>query len=183
MITIMCEPFSRLFEDAKPVRLDAGTSLFRSGTPVTTIYRVRSGTVHLVRHTRQGASLILHRARTGTILAEASAFSERYHCDADVAETVVLDALPKARFLERLAADPDLAVEWAKRLAHAVQAARFRAEIRSLKRVSDRLDAWLDDGNTLPEMGRWQEVAAELSITREALYRELSRRRTRSTNS
>jgi len=47
-----------------------------------------------------------------------------------------------------------------------------------LPRVADRLDAWFGEGNALPERGRWQEVAAELGITREALYRELSRRRT-----
>jgi len=62
-------------------------------------------------------------------------------------------------------------------LARGVQAARLKAEIRSLSKVSERLGAWLEAGNTLPEKGRWQEVAAELSVTREALYRELARRR------
>jgi len=33
------------------------------------------------------------------------------------------------------------------------------------------------EGNTPPEKGRWQEVASELGVTREALYRELARRR------
>jgi CRP-like cAMP-binding protein len=77
----------------------------------------------------------------------------------------------------RLKSAPDLADTWAKNLAQAVQAARLRAEIRSLPRVADRLGAWLAEGNRLPDKGRWQEVAAELGVTREALYRELSRRR------
>jgi hypothetical protein len=59
----------------------------------------------------------------------------------------------------------------------AVQAARLRAEIRPLPRVANRLDAWLGADNRLPGRGRLQEVAADLGITREALYRELSRRR------
>ena len=63
-------------------------------------------------------------------------------------------------------------------LARSVQAARVRAEIRSLPRVAERLDAWLAEGNALPGKGQRQELAAELGVTREALYRELSRRRT-----
>jgi len=62
-------------------------------------------------------------------------------------------------------------------LARSVQAARLRAEIRSLPKVADRLAAWLGEGNALPDKGHWQEVAAELGVTREALYRELARRR------
>lgn len=58
-----------------------------------------------------------------------------------------------------------------------VQAARLRAEIRSLPKVADRLDAWLAAGNRLPERGQWQDAAAELGVTREAMHRELSRRR------
>jgi len=55
--------------------------------------------------------------------------------------------------------------------------ARVRAEIRSLPTVAARLDVWLAEGNELPSKGHWQTVAAELSVTREALYRELARRR------
>jgi DNA-binding phage protein len=29
----------------------------------------------------------------------------------------------------------------------------------------------------LPDKGRWQDVASELGVSREALYRELARRR------
>ena len=72
-----------------------------------------------------------------------------------------------------------VAESWSALLARSVQAARLRSEIRSLPRVADRLDAWLGEGNALPERGHWQDVAAELGITREALYRELSRRRTK----
>lgn len=50
----------------------------------------------------------------------------------------------------------------------------MRAEIRSLAKVAERLDAWLSEGRTLPDKGRWQDVAAELGVTSEALYRELT---------
>jgi hypothetical protein len=44
---------------------------------------------------------------------------------------------------------------------------------------ADRLEAWLCEGNALPSKGRRQDVATEIGVTREALYRELSRRRKR----
>jgi hypothetical protein len=62
-------------------------------------------------------------------------------------------------------------------LARAVQATWVRSEIRSLPKVAERLDAWLNEGCVLPDKSCWQDVAAELGVTREALYRELARRR------
>jgi CRP-like cAMP-binding protein len=53
----------------------------------------------------------------------------------------------------------------------------MRAEIRTLRTVAERLDAWLGEGNVLPDKGRHQDVAAELGVSREAFYRELARRR------
>lgn len=178
MITIMRLAISMLFQDAHDTRLAPGEPLFFSGQEVSGIYMVRFGRVHLQRHTTHGAHMVLQNAGPGAVVAEASAYSSRYHCDAVAAEESVVAGLPKERFLSALADEPDLAESWSALLARSVQAARFRSEIRSLPRVADRLDAWLGEGNALPERGRWQEVAAELGITREALYRELSRRRT-----
>ena len=178
MIMIMQPSISLLFQDARDTRLASGQMLFAAGKSVTDIYMVRSGRVHLQRHTTHGAQMVLQNALPGAVIAEASAYSTRYHCDAVAAEESVVAGLPKARFLSALADEPALAESWSALLARSVQVARFRSEIRSLPRVADRLDAWLADGNALAEKGRWQEVAAELGVTREALYRELSRRRT-----
>lgn len=177
MITIMREPISMLFSDMRVVDLAPGQTLFLAGEEVTEVFMVRSGRVHLQRYTTHGVHMVLQNAGPGAVLAEASAYSDRYHCDAFAPEEAVVAALPKARFLTALADDPALAASWSAILARSVQAARFRSEIRSLPRVSDRLDAWLEEGNRLPDKGRWQDVAGELGVTREALYRELSRRR------
>ncbi len=178
MITIMQKSISLLFQDARDTGLAPGETLFAAAEEVANIFMVRSGRVHLQRHTTHGAHMVLQNAGPGAVVAEASAYSSRYHCDAVAAEESVVAGLPKERFLSALADDPALAESWSALLARSVQAARLRSEIRSLPRVADRLDAWLGEGNALPEKGRWQDVAAELGITREALYRELSRRRT-----
>ena len=111
------------------------------------------------------------------VVAEASAYSDSYHCDAVAATDCIVLALPKSVFLSAMASDPGLAATWAATLARGVQAARIKSEIRSLPKVTERLEAWLGEGNQLPEKGHWQDVANELGITREAFYRELARRK------
>lgn len=178
MIAIMRKSTSTLFQDARDTGLAPGEALFLAGKEVAEIFMVRSGRIHLQRHTTHGAHMVLQNAGPGAVVAEASAYSSRYHCDAVAAEESVVAGLPKERFLTALDDEPALAASWSAMLARSVQAARLRSEIRSLPRVADRLDAWLGEGNALPGKGNWQNVAAELGVTREALYRELSRRRT-----
>lgn len=176
MIQIMRLELSHLFDSGRQATLTAGESLFISGESVHAVYLVQAGEVHLIRHTQAGHRLILHRVLQGMIVAEDSAYATHYHCDAISPDGAILKALPKRRFLSCLAKDTALAELWAATLARATQAARLKAEIRSLHRLADRLDAWLDAGNSLPEKGNRQNVAAELGVTREALYRELAKR-------
>jgi CRP-like cAMP-binding protein len=177
MIQIMQEVLTGLFAGARVLEAKPGLSLFATGQRVEHVYLVTAGSVQLQRVTPHGALLILQTATAGAVLAEASAWSTHYHCDAVTAAPSVLAALPKGAFLSALRRNSEAALAWSAMLARAVQSARVRAEIRSLPKLSDRLDAWLSEGNTLPEKGRWQDVAAELGVTREALYRELARRR------
>lgn len=177
MIKNMRSEIISLFSSSPLLALPVNETVFLTGQDVQTIFMVRSGRVQLQRHSLHGACLMLQDAGPRTVLAEASAYSTHYHCDAVVTEAATLSTLPKAAFLAVLRDDPNLALAWSAMLARAVQAARVRSEIRSLPKVAERLDAWLSEGHTLPEKGRWQDVAAELGVTREALYRELARRR------
>lgn len=178
MTAIMFSAFETLFTGSRTVHLVSGAVLFRSAAPVSEVFWVSTGQIHLIRHTMHGVKMVLQRARPGMVVAEASAYSENYHCDAIAATESNVLALPKPVFLSALASDTSLAAIWAATLARGVQAARVKSEIRSLPKVAERLDAWLGEGNRLPEKGHWQDVANELGITREALYRELARRRT-----
>jgi CRP/FNR family transcriptional regulator, dissimilatory nitrate respiration regulator len=178
MIVVMSESLEPLFAEAAAREFGAGEPVFHAGDKVLSMFFVRCGRADLIRYTGHGLRMALQRAGPGAVLAEASAWSEVYHCDAVAAEPCRLAVLSRSTFRKRLSTQPALAEVWARSLARAVQSARLQAEIRSLPRVADRLDAWLGEGNRLPEKGRWQEVAADLAVTREALYRELSRRRT-----
>lgn len=177
MIAIMSYALASLFSGSRSVDLSAQAVLFRTAAPVSEIFLVTSGQIHLCRHTVHGVKMVLQRAMPGMVVAEASAYSDNYHCDAIAATNCIVLALPKSVFLSAMAKDPGLASVWAAILARGVQAARIKSEIRSLPKVAERLDAWFGEGNQLPEKGHWQDVANELGISREALYRELAKRK------
>ena len=177
MIAIMSFDLSPLFDGGLDRSLSKDETLFLTGAPVQSMYLVIEGEVDLVRHTETGLRILLHRAGPGSVLAEASAYSDVYHCDGTAADVARVRSVPVALFRARLDGNLDLARVWAARLAHGLQGARMHAAIRSMRTVEERLEAWLASGRPLPPKGQWQSLADTLGVTREALYRELSRRR------
>ena len=173
----MPDDLARLFDDSVSLSLDAGAPLFHAGDEVRAMAYVHEGRIDLTRHTSEGGVIVLQRAGPGEVVSEASAYSATYHCDARAGCTSSVSLVPVPEFRRRLASDAALADLWAAHLARSVQATRLRAEIRSLRTVCERLDAWLGARGPLPPKGAWQDLAAELGVTREALYRELARRR------
>ena len=132
----------------------------------------------MLRRHPGGAALVLQRVTRDGLVAEASLFAQRYHCEAVAEGQTLLARVPKAAVLENHLGEPQWLREFAAHLATEVQRARGRAELLSLKRVGERLDAWLIlNGSAMPERGRWVEWANELGVSPEALYRELARRR------
>ncbi|WP_162901340.1 Crp/Fnr family transcriptional regulator [Breoghania sp. L-A4] len=180
MIAIMLHPLFEQLSDltSHEQALAAGETLFRLSDPVAALYLVVTGTLRLVRHQPNGLELTLQRADPGGILAEASVFSDRYHCDAIAATPAMVRAVPRARLKAAMAQRPELAEAWTRHLAHEVQKARALAEILSLKTVRERVDAWLLlSGDGLPPRGEQRGFAAHIGVSPEALYRELARRR------
>jgi len=155
-----------------------GALVFERGDPVSQHFVVQSGEVHLLRRQEDGTGVILQRAFEGAILAEASFNTAAYHCSAVAVEDSTLIAFNRQTVRKLLATDPAAALAFAAHLAREVQNARRRAEIISLRKVADRLNAWLVWNNgKLPPKGSWHRMAAEIAVTPEALYRELARRR------
>lgn len=87
--------------------------------------------------------------------------------------------MPRPEFLAALASDRDAALGFARLLAGAVRDLRARAELRSIRAASERILAWLrmraTDNSPVGAIDRtWTEIAAELGLTREAVYRALA---------
>ena len=164
--------------DSTERTFEAGTWLFHVGEEVTVLHLVEEGEAHLVRHREDGGALVLQRAVANTVLAEASVFSKCYHCDGVAVRPTWTLAIARNAVRRLLAEDPRFAESWTVYLSRELQATRLRAEILSLRTVRERLDAWIGwNGESLPTKGTWKTVAKEIGTSPEALYRELTRRR------
>ena len=175
MISIMYD-WRQLFDKAPTMTLERGDVLFRREDQVRSMYLVRSGEVALERTLQDGTALTLHVAAKGSALAEASLFATAYHCDA-VAQTLVqISTLPRTEILAAIRNQPDAALGLIATHAKEVQAQRARIEILRLRRVADRLDAWLELHGE-PKKGEWIRVADQIGVSPSALYRELAQRK------
>lgn len=161
-------------------RLKPGQALFYAGSRTAGLYQVVNGTVRLVRTDRSGREAVLQVASSGDTLAEASLFSSTYHCDAVATTEAIVRLYPKAVLLAELQRDPKIAKAFAAMLAHQIMSLRTRLERRNIHSARDRVRHFLvlnvgADGRTVDLPGTLKELAADLGLTHEALYRTLAR--------
>lgn len=176
MISIMLSITQRLLAMAdSDIQLGAGQTLFQPGDQIKSLYVVLDGSMRLVRHQIGGAAVMLQRAHAGQLLAEASLFASHYHCHAVSEQGARLARVSKPKIVQLQREDSGWWMDLAAHLAGEVQQARARAELLSLRTVRDRLHAWLALHGELPRRGRWIDVAQEIGVTPEALYREMAR--------
>ncbi|WP_185962309.1 Crp/Fnr family transcriptional regulator [Palleronia caenipelagi] len=165
-----------LFDGAPTREFPKGTALFRAADPVRSMYLLRSGMIALERPMADGTSLTLHLASAGSAVAEASLFADRYHCDAVARVDSEVAVLPKPVFLRDLERQPRAALSLIETHAREVQAQRARVEVLRMRRVADRLDAWITLHGE-PAQGDWSTVAHQIGVSPAALYRERAKRR------
>jgi len=147
------------------------------------MFVITAGEARLERQSPDGGAIVLQRAKDGSFLAEASLFTETYHCDAVAITDLTARLIARSSMRRRFEEDPAFAIAWAMHLAGEIREARAGAEILSLKTVAERLDAWIIQNGDLPAKGNWKHVALEIATTPEALYREIARRRKKAQNS
>ena len=175
MIEIMLIYLDNLHQTERS--FDEGQYIFHRDDRVKSMFFIKTGFAHLIRHHRNGSAVVLQRAGAGSILAEASLFTSVYHCDAIVASAVIVCVVSRAAMQQLFVNNQEFAKAWASHLAAEVRNARLRSEILTFKTVAERLDAWLADRGQLPEKGSWNAFAQEIGTSPEALYREIARRR------
>ncbi len=175
----MSDHWLHCFDGAPERTLEAGESLFRREAKVERTFLVREGQISLRRPLQDGGLLTLHSVGDGDLVAEASLFAGHYHCDAVADLTTTVAVLPKAELLKQLECDASgnqRSVNAFERTAKELQTLRARLEIMRLRKVKDRLDAYIELFG-LPEEGGWVRVADWIGVSPPALYRELAKRR------
>ena len=162
-----------------PRELLAGEILFRASARVRALYIVEAGELRLVRHPRSGQSVTLQAARAGDLLAEASLFSGRYHCDAVAAANARVLGFNTADVRRGFETQPGDASMLAAHLARQAQQLRSRVALLTIRSAEERLIAYLDslraDAGAIVDPGHsWTTVASEIGLSHEAVYRALA---------
>jgi CRP/FNR family transcriptional regulator, dissimilatory nitrate respiration regulator len=159
--------------------LPRGQALFRAGDRTAGIYEVLQGQVQMVRVDASGREIILYAASAGEIFAEAALFSPSYRCDALTRTGAAVRLYPKAKVLAEFRQNPQAAEAFMAILAHEIMHLRTRLEQRNIRSARDRVRHFLAlntgaDGRTVVLRGTLKDLAAELGLAHEALYRALA---------
>jgi CRP/FNR family transcriptional regulator, dissimilatory nitrate respiration regulator len=166
-----------LFAQAPIKVVEAGSHLFHQGDEVTALFFIEEGRLRLERTTAEGTVIVLHDARAGELFAEAALFSDTYHCNAVALKRSRVRVGDKARVLAGFKQD-ESARALVAFMAGQLQRLRGRLELRNIRSAQERLLLFLESqANAAGEVilhGELQQIAEELGLTREALYRALS---------
>lgn len=159
--------------------LVTGQALFHRRDQAQSIFVVQTGRLKLVRYTSEGKLVILQVVRTGESFAESALFSDVYGCDAVAEMPSRVIAYPKQVLLTLLRQQPDLAESFINRLALKNQSLKDRLELQSIRSARERILQYLlhliQTGETTINFDRpIKDIAVELGLTPEALYRTLA---------
>ena len=160
-------------------RLKSGEALFRLGDKTVGFCEVVTGRVRLARVDRSGREIVLHVAGPGETFSEASLFAGHYHCDAIASTDAVVRIYPKTAVLAAFDKDRAAAQAFTATLARQVMNLRTRIERRNIRSARERVRHFLSvnadaDGRTVSLAGTLKDLAAELGLSHEALYRTLA---------
>ncbi len=153
-----------------------GERLFDQGQSPERMFYICNGEAVLQRAGLHGASLVLQRVRQGFI-SEASLQSNSYHCEGLITSSGQLVSLPIPSIKQELLTNPDFAMRWVAMLNKELKRLRAQCERLSLKSVKDRLlhliETEGEEGKLALGTGL-KSIAAELSVSHEALYRTVA---------
>lgn len=165
-------PLDRLVkEDHTSVSIDKGETLFFQGSDTTGLYYLVSGAIDLSRTMETGHCVLIHHARPKDTFAEASLFSDYYHCTATVVQKSQLILCKRTAIIKLFDTDIDFARAMASRFAAQLQLSRRRVELLSIRSAAERILAALNDGLMLDDISSFADV---IGLAPETVYRNLA---------
>ena len=153
------------------LRCAQGEHVFRQGDQTKGIFFLNSGNVCLTRVTESGSAVTIHSVRAGDMFAEASLYSDHYHCDAVCSAPSEVVRVSKRVILSRLREDTAFSEGITKRLAMQVQDYRQLLTLHAVKSANERVLLAVALGKLT---GSVTQFASQIGLTREACYRALS---------
>jgi CRP/FNR family transcriptional regulator len=162
---------------SRQVSVPKGAILFAPGDKSCGFYAVSSGAVRLYRVSPSGKEITLAIADAGNTLAEASIFSDVYHCFAEALKDSHLSLIEKPGFLEMLRSDALFACAWIQFLSLEAINLRQRIEELSIKTPKARIISYIlllseiQNGDSVTLPAHRKSIATLLGMTHETFYR------------
>ncbi len=165
------DPFDTLNENARMrLTLAKGDHVFRQGDATRGVFFVVSGSICLTRMTEAGTAVTLHNAAAGGLFAEASLYSEHYHCDAIATAPSEVFQLSKQAILIRQREDAAFSEGITQLLATQVQEYRQLMTLHAVKSADERVFLAIAAGRL---RGSVTQFASQIGLSKEACYRAL----------
>lgn len=163
----------------KQISLLKGEFLFHTADVIKNFYLIKSGRIRMSRLTLDGKESVMYEGSSGETFAEASLFSENYHCDAMAIQDSTVDVFDKLTLLRALENDAQLSKDYMAMLARQVQKLRTQLELRNINSAHERAYKFLvlnaDDSGAVVLSASLKEIAHQLGLAHETFYRTLSK--------
>lgn len=171
------EHLTRLEAISKQISLKKGELLFSPGDAAKGFFVVLTGAVRLYRVSPKGKEISLEIADEGRTLAEASLFSDVYHCYAEAIKDSTVCLIRKHAFVKMIQEEPEFAAAWLQVLSFKVIHLHKQIEELSLKTPKARIASYIillaemqqNESVTLP--AHRKSIATLLGMTHETFYR------------
>jgi CRP/FNR family transcriptional regulator len=162
---------------SQQVRVKKGSIIFGPGDATQGFYAVHEGAVRIYRVSSKGKEITLEIAASGSSFAEASLFSDGYHCYAEALKDSTVYLVRKDAFLEMIQKDIRFAATWIHVLSLEIIHLRQRIEELSLKSPRERIASYillLSEIQNTPSIKlpvHRKSIATLLGMTHETFYR------------
>jgi CRP-like cAMP-binding protein len=167
----------RLDEITKKISVKKGALLFFPGDSTKGFFAVQSGAVRLYRVSAKGKEISLEIAGPGYTFAEASLFSEIYHCYAEALKDSTVCLINKDSFLELIQKDYNFTITWVLALSLKVIQLHQQIEELSIKTSRARIVSYilllaeLQKSASIALPVHRKAIATLLGMTHETFYR------------
>ena len=157
--------------------LNKGDKLFKQGDPVTNIYFIKTGKIKLIRNTCDGSPVIIHIGEQGESIAEASLFSDLYHCSAIADSSSTVLYIKKSALLIFMQENPQVMMELLAILSRQVRDLRTINKIKNIRSANERILSYIktsaDENQELKLNLSLKDMAYKIGLAHETFYREL----------
>jgi CRP-like cAMP-binding protein len=159
--------------------LSKGDFLFEQGTPVSKIYFIKSGQIKLIRHGTDGFSVILHTGKAGETIAEASLFSDYYHCSSIADVATQISFMKKQDVLQFLQNKPQEMMRLLAIFSQQIRDLRSLNEIKNIRSANERVLSYIisniDNNKEMLLDVSLKDIAQKIGLAHETFYRTLKK--------